>query len=106
MVRRCLESDVVKRAIATGDVHREVPFVVEEDGKVLIGRIDLLFRDGECAVVVDYKTDSVQAGAEGVAAVAHRGQTGVYRRAVQEALGTESSVVLLFARTGAVIASG
>lgn len=105
MARRCLESDVVKRAIATGDVHREVPFVVEEDGKVLIGRIDLLFRDGEQAVVVDYKSDSVQAGGEPAAAQAHRGQAGVYRQAVERALGAQTSVVLLFARTGGAAAA-
>jgi ATP-dependent exoDNAse (exonuclease V) beta subunit len=100
MARRCLDSDIVQRAIATGDVHREVPFVVDKDGKVLIGRLDLLFRDGDRAVVVDYKTDAVEPGAEPAAADAHRGQADVYERAVSDALGTENSVVLLFARTG------
>jgi ATP-dependent helicase/nuclease subunit A len=103
MARRCLESAVVRRAIATGEVHREVPFVVEEDGRVLIGRIDLLFRDGDRAVVVDYKTDLVQPGGESAAAEGHRGQAGVYRQAVEEVVGGDSTVTLLFARTGATV---
>jgi ATP-dependent exoDNAse (exonuclease V) beta subunit len=103
MVRRCLESDVVRRAIATGDVQREVPFVVEENGRVLIGRIDLLFRDGDRAVVVDYKTEAVALGGEPAAAEAHRGQADVYGRAVDRALGTKSTVEVLFARTGSAV---
>jgi ATP-dependent helicase/nuclease subunit A len=105
MACRCLESDIVQRAIASGDVHREVPFVVEEDGKILIGRLDFVFRDGDSAVVVDYKTDLVQSGAEPAAAEGHRGQADVYGRAVSQALGTENSVVLLFARTGTTVAA-
>jgi ATP-dependent exoDNAse (exonuclease V) beta subunit len=105
IARRCLDSDIVQRAIATGDVHRETPFVVEEDGQVLIGRLDLVFRDGDQAVVVDYKTDLVQSGAEPAAAEGHRGQADVYGRAVSQALGTENSVVLLFARTGTTVAA-
>jgi len=103
MARRCLDSDIVQRAIATRDVHREVPFVVEENGNVLIGRLDLVFRDGDRAVVVDYKTDSVQAGDEPDAADAHRGQADVYERAVSQTLRAESTVILVFARTGTVL---
>jgi ATP-dependent helicase/nuclease subunit A len=103
MARRCLDSDIVQRAIASGDVHREVPFVVEDNGKVLIGRLDLVFRDDDRAVVVDYKTDAVEPGAESTAAEPHRGQADVYARAATQALGTESRVVLLFAQTGAII---
>jgi ATP-dependent helicase/nuclease subunit A len=103
MARRCLDSDIVQRAIATADVHREVPFVVEEDGKVLIGRLDLVFRDGARAMVVDYKTDLVRSGGETTAAEAHRRQADVYKRPVSQAFG-QSSVVLLFARTGAAAA--
>jgi ATP-dependent helicase/nuclease subunit A len=105
MARRCLDSDIVQRAIATGDIHREVPFVVEHNGQVLIGRLDLVFRDGDRAVVVDYKTDLVQSGAEPAAAEGHRGQADVYGRAVSQALGTENSVVLLFVRTGTTVAA-
>jgi ATP-dependent helicase/nuclease subunit A len=105
MTRRCLASDIVQRAIATCDIHREVPFVVEENGKVLIGRLDLIFRDGHRAVVVDYKTDAVEPGAEPAAADAHRGQAYVYGRAANQALGTESAVVMLFGRTGTTAAT-
>jgi len=103
MARACLESELVQRARAAGDVHREVPFVVEQDGKVLVGRIDLLFRDGDDVVVVDYKTDTVSSGGEAAAAEAHRGQTEIYGQAVSEVLGVEGRVEVLFARTGVAV---
>jgi ATP-dependent exoDNAse (exonuclease V) beta subunit len=106
MARRCLDSDIVRRAIATGDVHREVPFVVEDDGRVLIGRLDLLFRDGDRAVVVDYKTDAVEPGGEPAAADTHRGQADLYRRALEQLLLTDSTVVLIFASTGVLLETG
>ena len=106
LVRRCLASKVVQRALDTGTVQREVPFVVEENGRVLIGRMDLVFADGERAVVVDYKTDTVEPGGEAAATADHRGQADVYGRAIKNALavdGGQVSVALLFARTGAEV---
>ena len=102
MARRCLATGLLDGTLE-GDVYREVPFVTEYEGKVLIGRIDLLIRAGDGLVVVDYKTDAFQPGREAAAAEAHRGQTGVYRHAVRTAAGAESGVRVLFARTGAVV---
>ena len=104
MARNCLGSPEMQRAAASGDLHREVPFVTGDDrGGVLVGRMDLLYRDGGGAVVIDYKTDAVEAGGEVAAAADHRGQTEAYRRAVRETLGMDSRVLLLFARTGVAV---
>jgi len=104
MARRCLESVPLRRAAsARGDVYREVPFVTEHEGKALIGRIDLLVRTDGGVSVVDYKTDAVKAGGEGTAAEAHRGQMGIYRRAVETATEAESRAQVLFARTGTAV---
>jgi ATP-dependent exoDNAse (exonuclease V) beta subunit len=51
-------------------------------------------------MVVDYKTDAVEAGGEGMAADAHRGQTHMYEHAVQTAADARTTAKLLFARTG------
>jgi ATP-dependent helicase/nuclease subunit A len=110
MARNCLASEVVQRAMRSGRWWREVAFVVpgagssesgggaSSDAGYTTGRVDLVFRDGEGIVVVDYKTDATGATAmEG-----HAGQAETYGRGVGAATGLEvSDVVLVFARTGA-----
>jgi len=103
MARRCLASRVLRDGSRGGEVFREVPFVTERAGKVLIGRIDLVTRSNGEVVVIDYKTDAVEAGAEATAAEVHRGQIGVYEHAVRTAAETRAVIKLLFARTGADI---
>ena len=112
MARNCLASEVVQRAIRSGAWWREVGFVVPEEGSrengdggsasskagYTTGRVDLVFRDGQGVVVVDYKTNAVgEAATEG-----HSGQAETYARGVGAATGLGvSDVVLVFARTGA-----
>jgi ATP-dependent exoDNAse (exonuclease V) beta subunit len=103
MTRRCLASQPLSSSREGEDVHREVPFVTEHDGKVLIGRIDLLIRRDGGTVVVDYKTDAVEPGSQTAAAEGHMGQIGAYRHAVRTAADAESRAELLFARTGRVV---
>jgi ATP-dependent helicase/nuclease subunit A len=40
----------------------ELPFAFEHDGVLLHGRLDVLHRDGKRALVVDYKTNSLEEG--------------------------------------------
>jgi ATP-dependent helicase/nuclease subunit A len=40
----------------------ELPFAFEHDGVLLHGRIDVLYRDGTSALVLDYKTNSLAEG--------------------------------------------
>jgi len=102
MARRCLESMAPRRALAAGARHREVPYMVcGPDGSFASGRIDLLFREGEDLVVVDYKTDAVSADDAPVAAERHRGQADAYAAALRQTTGmTVREVVFVFARPG------
>ncbi len=60
MAQNCLHSEPVKRAVAGGKYWREVSFTVpRKDGGFDVGRVDLVFREGDGLVVVDYKTDRV-----------------------------------------------
>lgn len=106
MARRCLESDAVRRALAAGAWHREVPFMVPRpDGTFASGRIDLLFREGEELVVLDYKTDAVSADEAPVAAERHRGQAEAYAEALRQTTGMAmGEVVFVFARPGVEVA--
>ena len=54
--RAAVDSDIVKRAVASGRFWREVPVAVAIGGGSLHGFIDLLFEEAGGLVVVDYKT--------------------------------------------------
>ena len=54
-----VESAIVKRAVASGRLMREVPVALGTGGGSLHGFIDLLFEEEDGYVVVDYKTDSI-----------------------------------------------
>jgi ATP-dependent exoDNAse (exonuclease V) beta subunit len=73
LVQSALASDVVHRA-ATRQHWREMYVgTVQDDGTVLEGYVDLVYREDDGAlVIVDYKTDAIPAGAL-AARVAHYG---------------------------------
>ncbi len=88
MCRACLDSPSVKQAVALGSWWREVPFMINharegelaERAPLTNGRVDLVFRDGDELIVVDYKTDKdvTDQTAEQYARDHHSGQGEVY----------------------------
>ena len=102
LVRTALESTVVKRAVASGNFHREVFVSIPLGGRLVEGFIDLLFEESDGLVVVDYKTDSIKAADVEKAKGAHEVQVGLYTLAAREATGkTVHEAVLLFLRPNA-----
>lgn len=93
-----LDSQVVRRAVASGRLWREVPVAAPVGETVLEGFIDLLFEEGDGLVVVDYKTDVLDTEEEIAQRGAHyRIQAGAYVLALQEAIRRPvREVVLLF----------
>ena len=86
-------------------VHREVPVGALLDGVVVSGAIDLLYRDGEEWVVVDYKTDR---GADpDVLLSRYRPQGAAYALAAEAALGEGSvrEVCFIAARADGLVVS-
>jgi ATP-dependent helicase/nuclease subunit A len=61
-VRSYCESELARRVAALPGAQPERPFAFEHDGVLLRGRLDVLQLDGERAVVVDYKTNSLEEG--------------------------------------------
>ena len=57
MVDAYCASDLAQRIAALPGARPERPFVFEHDGVLLHGRLDVLWRDGEKAFVVDYKSN-------------------------------------------------
>ncbi len=102
---RCLESPTVKRAIESNTIQREVPFTVPWDGGFATGRVDLVFRDGDDLVAVDFKTDMVDTEhVQQHAAEHHSGQADVYAHALASSTRLPvPEVVFVFCRADAEV---
>jgi ATP-dependent exoDNAse (exonuclease V) beta subunit len=61
-VRSYCESKLARRVATLPSARPERPFAFEHDGVLLHGRLDVLQIEGERAVVVDYKTNSLAEG--------------------------------------------
>ena len=101
----CWRAAPVRAAAAAGPgaVYRELPIGVLIDGVVVSGAIDLVYRDGDEWVVVDFKTD--RAPEADVLRERYEPQGAAYALAVEAATGgVVREVVLVAARaTGLVV---
>ena len=61
-VRSYCESELARRVATLDGARPERPFAFEHDGVLLRGRLDVLQLDGERAVVLDYKTNTLEEG--------------------------------------------
>ena len=97
LARIAVDSDAVRRAVASGRLWREVPVGIPLDDGVLEGFIDLLFETDDGLVVVDYKTDSLTAEQAADAAQRYSPQAGGYALAIQRVTGRPvNEVIFLF----------
>ncbi len=97
LARAAVNSDIVRRAVASGQLWREVPVATPIGQGALHGFIDLLFEEPDGLVVVDYKTDSVTADEAGEAVARYRLQGGAYAHAIGAATGKPvKEVVFLY----------
>ena len=63
LARTCLDSQVIARANAAESSQREVSFSAQlGSGGFVDGQIDVLFSEGDELVIVDYRTDDLEAG--------------------------------------------
>ncbi|HUP75999.1 MAG TPA: UvrD-helicase domain-containing protein [Acidimicrobiales bacterium] len=98
-------SSAVQRALAAAQLWRELFVAAPIAGRAVEGFVDLLFREGDDLVVVDYKTDDVvdDAGIEG-AVVRYRPQAAVYALALEHTTGRRvRECIFVFTRRGAVV---
>ena len=79
LARVAVESSIVRRAVASGRLWREVPVAVPIGNGSLQGFIDLLFEEPDGLVVVDYKTDSIVSDETREAIDRYRLQGGLLR---------------------------
>jgi CRISPR/Cas system-associated exonuclease Cas4 (RecB family) len=79
-------SPLGRRASVATRSEREWNFIVDIEGTLVRGSIDLWFEDSEI-VIVDYKTDDVTAAEAGERASTYRPQLALYAIAIERALG-------------------
>ena len=88
LVRRALDSPIVKRALDSGRWWRETPVAGPVGDGIVEGFIDLLFEEEDGFVIVDYKTDALGTEDEIERAMArYRLQGGGYALALSRATG-------------------
>ena len=87
LARIAVNHELVRRAVASKRLWREVPVAAPVEGGFLHGFIDLLFEEPDGLVVVDYKTDSVNEDRVEDAVKKYRLQGGAYAYAVSRATG-------------------
>ena len=88
LVRRALDSPLVKRALESGRWWRETPVAGPVGDGIVEGFIDLLFKEEDGFVIVDYKTDALGSDDEIERAMArYRLQGGGYALALSRATG-------------------
>lgn len=81
------ESELGRRALASAEVRRELPFnlVLAEGENILQGVIDCCFIEDGGWIIVDYKTDRIES--EQAFAAKHRAQLGWYAKALETITG-------------------
>ena len=106
-VRSYCESELAARVAALEGARPERPFAFQHDGVLLHGRLDMLQLDGGRALVVDYKTNSLEEGTpEEIVESDYHLQRLVYALACFRAGASEVEVVYHFLeRPDAVVAT-
>jgi ATP-dependent exoDNAse (exonuclease V) beta subunit len=108
LVESALESDLVKRAAEREHWRETYVGTIQEDGTVLEGFVDLMYREDDGSlVIVDYKTDAIPAGAVESRVAYYRPQLDTYARAQEDAGAVRPRTRLLFLHPGgAGVAAG
>jgi ATP-dependent exoDNAse (exonuclease V) beta subunit len=107
LCRSAISSDVVQRAAARRHWRETYVGSTRDDGTVLEGYVDLLYREDDGSLVIlDYKTDAVPAAALESRVAFYTPQMSAYAEALTRALGEPvDSAVLLFLQPTAAVAA-
>ncbi|MCX5992965.1 MAG: UvrD-helicase domain-containing protein [Chloroflexi bacterium] len=106
LARNGLESPVVRRAVASGNYHREVFVSAPYEDKLLEGFMDIIFEEEGGLVIADYKTDAIDNEEELMQKKeTYEQQAGLYALLANRVTGKKvKEVVLVFLRSGREIA--
>jgi len=101
LAERAQKMPAVAAARSADAVHRELPFTVRMNGKLITGRIDLAYRTDGAWTVIDFKTARLPDPAQ--AAIRYRAQMDRYRAALAALTGESVAAALCLVRTGELV---
>ena len=98
LARSALAHEVVQRAAEREHWRESYVGTVQEDGRVLEGFVDLIYREDDGSlVIVDYKTDDIPDAAIPARTAYYQPQLDAYRRMLSDAVeGTVADPTLVF----------
>ena len=95
-----LDASPLAKTLRDGNTeyHLEMPFSWDWEGIPVHGTIDLVYRNGPCWHVIDFKTDYVRSGSLTDVADRYLPQLALYREALKRATGETPEASLVFLR--------
>ncbi|MBI5307656.1 MAG: PD-(D/E)XK nuclease family protein [Planctomycetes bacterium] len=96
-----LDSEAYQELQGAEILGREMPILLDWNGQIMRGIIDLLYRTDKSVIVADYKTDHVKIEDVTAKAAKYRHQKEVYTEAVRRCLNVNNpEFKLIFLRLG------
>jgi len=96
MVKEALNSPLLQRVIKSGNYQKEVPFTFKNNGTIFEGVMDVVFKEGDGLVVLDFKTDLVKKDDLNSRIEHYKPQAQVYSDAIKSIFGVAPTEVILF----------
>ncbi len=96
MVKAALDSPLLQRVIKSGNYQKEVPFAYKNNGTIFEGVMDVVFKEGDGLVVLDFKTDLVEKDKLSSKIEHYKPQAKVYSDAIETIFGQPPKEVVLF----------
>lgn len=96
MVREALHSPPLQRIIHSGEYYKEVPFSYKKNGILYEGVMDVVFKEKDDLIVLDFKTDLVDRENLNSKVEYYRPQGEVYSDAIQTIFGRPPKEIILF----------
>ncbi|NWG02420.1 MAG: UvrD-helicase domain-containing protein, partial [Syntrophaceae bacterium] len=96
MVREAINSAILQRVIKSSNYQKEVPFTYKNNGTIFEGVMDVVFKEGDGLVVLDFKTDFVKKDDLKSRIEHYKPQVRVYSDAIKTIFGKPPKEVILF----------
>jgi len=105
LLRRAVGGEVLRRAAAASKRYRELPFLMEIEGRPVRGTADLVFEEDGGLIIVDFKTDAISAGEASERVKKYANQGVAYAMGIEAASGLKvREMVFAFLRPESEIA--
>lgn len=91
-----LNSSILQRVIKSGDYQKEVPFTYKNNGTIFEGVMDVVFKEEDGLVVLDFKTDLVKKDDLNSKVEHYKPQARFYSDAIKTIFGHPPKEVILY----------